>query len=79
MKLYKNFKETNAIKLNFAAEAISGGSLLAIRGTDFVSFYDWGSGQVRLDPLATRQHLPQHLGSVCVLTATACMCQQCQK
>ena len=46
MKLYKNFKETNAIKLNFAAEAISGGSLLAIRGTDFVSFYDWGSGQV---------------------------------
>lgn len=46
VKLYKNFKETNAIKISYAAEAISGGSLLAIRGTDFVCFYDWGSGKM---------------------------------
>lgn len=46
VKLFKNFKEASAIKTNFAAEAISGGSLLAVRSTDFVCFYDWGSGKV---------------------------------
>lgn len=46
VKLFKNFKETNAIKTNFAAEALSGGSLLGVRGSDFVCFYDWGSGKV---------------------------------
>ena len=48
VKLFKNFKEANAIKNNFAAEALSGGSLLGVRGSDFVCFYDWGSGKVRL-------------------------------
>lgn len=48
VKLFKNFKEANAIKTNFAAEALSGGSLLGVRGSDFVCFYDWGSGKVRL-------------------------------
>ena len=48
MKLFKNFKEANAIKTNFTAEALSGGSLLGVRGSDFVCFYDWGSGKVRL-------------------------------
>ena len=62
MKLYKNFKETNAIKLNFSAEAISGGSLLAIWGTDFVCFYDWGSGKVGICWLAP---IDMHIGFVC--------------
>ncbi len=48
MKLFKNFKEANAIKTNFAAEALSGGSLLGVRGADFVCFYDWGSGKVTM-------------------------------
>ena len=48
VKLFKNFKESNAIKTNFAAEALSGGSLLGIRGSDFVCFYDWASGKVSL-------------------------------
>ena len=48
VKLFKNFKESNAIKTNFAAEALSGGSLLGIRGSDFVCFYDWASGKVCL-------------------------------
>ncbi|DBB15486.1 TPA: hypothetical protein ACH3X3_003709 [Trebouxia sp. C0006] len=46
VKLFKNFKEANAIKNNFAAEALSGGSLLGVRGSDFVCFYDWGSGKL---------------------------------
>lgn len=48
MKLYKNFKEVTSIKTNYAAEALSGGTLLGIRGSDFVCFYDWASGKVRL-------------------------------
>ena len=46
IKLFKNFKESTAIKTSFAAEALCGGSLLGVRGSDFVCFYDWGSGKV---------------------------------
>lgn len=46
IKLFKNFKEASAIKTNFTAEALSGGSLLGVRGSDFVCFYDWGSGKL---------------------------------
>ena len=46
MKLFKNFKEVSSIKTNYAAEALSGGTLLGVRGPDFVCFYDWGSGKV---------------------------------
>ena len=52
VKLFKNFKESNAIKTNFAAEALSGGSLLGIRGSDFVCFYDWASGKASISASA---------------------------
>ena len=51
MKLFKNFKEVSSIKTNYAAEALSGGSLLGVRGPDFVCFYDWGSGKVCLQAI----------------------------
>lgn len=48
VKLYKNFKEVASIKTGYAAEALSGGTLLGVRGSDFVCFYDWVSGKVGL-------------------------------
>lgn len=47
VKVFKNFKETAAIKLPFAAEGIHGGPMLAVRGKDFVCFYDWATCHVR--------------------------------
>ena len=49
VKLYKNFKEVTSIKTNYAAEGLSGGTLLGVRGSDFVCFYDWTSGKVGPD------------------------------
>lgn len=47
VKVFKNFKEMAAIKLPFAAEGIHGGPMLAVRGKDFVCFYDWATCHVR--------------------------------
>ena len=55
VKLYKNFKEVTSIKTNYAAEALSGGTLLGVRGSDFVCFYDWASGKVRPSSLTSFQ------------------------
>ena len=41
IKLFKNFKEVKTFKPTFSAEGIYGGTLLAVRSKDFVSFYDW--------------------------------------
>ena len=30
------------------AEGIHGGALLGIRSADFIAFYDWGTGKVRI-------------------------------
>ncbi|KAL3136098.1 hypothetical protein ABBQ32_007120 [Trebouxia sp. C0010 RCD-2024] len=46
VKLFKNFKEVSSIKTSYAAEALSGGTLLGVRGSDFVCFYDWASGKL---------------------------------
>ncbi|RVD90047.1 uncharacterized protein DFL_001030 [Arthrobotrys flagrans] len=45
VKIFKNFREKpGGIDVNFAAEGLIGGVLLAVRGSGFVSFYDWDSG-----------------------------------
>lgn len=53
IKVFRNFKEAMTIKLPFAAEAIYGGTLLGVKGSDFVAFYDWNTGLVvrRIDAL----------------------------
>lgn len=50
MKVFKNFKETAALRPGFAAEGIYGGALLGIRSSDFICFYDWTSTKVLFDP-----------------------------
>lgn len=34
-------QESRTIEVDFLPEGMHGGALLAVRGTDFVSFYDW--------------------------------------
>ncbi|KAJ3310752.1 hypothetical protein HDV04_004708, partial [Boothiomyces sp. JEL0838] len=48
IKLYKSFKEvTNvSIRPSYAAEGIFGGSLLGVKSSSFVVFYDWETGTV---------------------------------
>lgn len=41
VKLFKNFKERHSMKMAFAADGIFGGALLALKGSNFVCFYDW--------------------------------------
>ena len=46
VKVFKNFKETNSLRLGFSAEGIYGGALLAVRSNEFICFYDWNTLQV---------------------------------
>ncbi|ORX42014.1 Coatomer, beta' subunit [Hesseltinella vesiculosa] len=48
VKIFKNFKERSGMlpKLNYSAEGIHGGSLLGVRGSGFLNFYDWETGAV---------------------------------
>ena len=41
VKVFKNFKEKQVVKLNFSAEGIFGGACLGIRSGNFLCFYDW--------------------------------------
>ena len=46
VKIHRNFKEAQTIRLPFAAEAIHGGRLLGVRTSDFIVFYDWNTGKI---------------------------------
>ena len=47
VKLFRNFKEAAALRPDFAVEGMAGGALLALRGPDFVVFYDWATAKAR--------------------------------
>ncbi|KAK9477576.1 coatomer WD associated region-domain-containing protein [Lipomyces japonicus] len=46
IKVYKNFKELSPghIQFSYNAEGIFGGTLLGVKGSDWVGLYDWESG-----------------------------------
>jgi len=45
VKIFKNFVEkTGGLDVGFAAEGLSGGVLLGVRGQGGVSFFDWATG-----------------------------------
>ena len=47
IKVFRNFRERpGLIKLQHATDDIWGGPLLAVRGGDFVVFYDWDTGAI---------------------------------
>ncbi|KAJ8518398.1 hypothetical protein ONZ45_g4537 [Pleurotus djamor] len=50
LKVYKNFKERGGVGMkgagSFAMDSLHGGALLGARGTGFVMFWDWDSGEI---------------------------------
>jgi coatomer subunit beta' len=55
VKVYQNFAEYKAFKINFSNEGIFGGRLLAITGKDQIIFYDWEEfNVVRMIPVPSQ-------------------------
>lgn len=55
VRLFKNFKENNTlISVPFQADGIFGGNLLAVKGQECITFYDWETGACvrRIDVVA---------------------------
>lgn len=54
-KIYLNFKETFDIVTPFPIEKLFGGKMLGVRGSNFLVFYSWQSGDVikKIDVTAT--------------------------
>ena len=73
VKIHRNFKEALTIRLPFAVEAIHGGRLLGIRTSDFVVFYDWGTGKVvrRIDVAARGVYWSESGGTVAIAGETS--------
>lgn len=41
VKIYKNLQEYKVFNAGFQIETIFGGHLLAVKGKEFITFYDW--------------------------------------
>ncbi|GFR46714.1 hypothetical protein Agub_g8337 [Astrephomene gubernaculifera] len=68
LKIYKNFQEKHTVALGFNAEGIHGGALIAVRGSDFIVFYDWEGRVVRrVDVAAKSVHWSESGNSVAIL------------
>ncbi|CAD7700543.1 unnamed protein product, partial [Ostreobium quekettii] len=46
VKVSRNFQEKHTLKPQFVVEGLFGGTLLGLRGSDFVAFYDWAEGTI---------------------------------
>lgn len=73
VKIFKNFKERAQVKLDFSAEGLFGGSLLAVRGSSTLSFFDWESTELirRIDIEATNVYWSSNGDRVTIATADA--------
>lgn len=61
-------QEKHSLSLGFNAEGIHGGSLVSVRGSDFVVFYDWDGRVVRrVDVAAKSVHWSESGSSVAIL------------
>lgn len=47
-------QEKHTLNLGFNAEGIHGGALVAVRGADFIVFYDWDGRVVRRVDVAAK-------------------------
>ena len=70
IKVFKNFQEKKAFRPHFAAEGIFGGSLLSLRSTDFICFYDWADATVvrRIDVAVKNVYWSDSGDLVCLTT-----------
>ena len=71
--VFHNFKEAFSFKPDFALDEIHSGELLAVRGPDFIVFYDWTEYRVvrRIDVVATYVFWPESGKFVAIATADA--------
>ncbi|EFJ43300.1 hypothetical protein VOLCADRAFT_106879 [Volvox carteri f. nagariensis] len=68
IKIYKNFQEKHSVSLGFNAEGIHGGTLVSVRGSDFIVFYDWEGRVVRrIDVAAKSVHWSESGNTVAIL------------
>ncbi|KAK7207143.1 coatomer WD associated region-domain-containing protein [Myxozyma melibiosi] len=60
IKVYKNFKELSSghIQFDFNSDGIFGGTLLGVKGSDWVAFFDWDTGLLvrRIDVVPNEVH-----------------------
>lgn len=70
IKLYKGFKEHRAFHPSFGPERIFGGSLLGVKGSGFIVFFDWQSVQPirRIDVEVSGVHWSESGEHVCIIT-----------
>ncbi|RKO97028.1 Coatomer, beta' subunit, partial [Caulochytrium protostelioides] len=72
VKLFKNFKEVRQMRAPFA-EGIFGGTLLGVRGANFMNFYDWETGAcLRRIDVTARQVYWAESDLVAIVTDDAC-------
>lgn len=71
IKIFKSFKERAQVKIDFSAEGIFGGALLAVRGASTLSFYDWETTDLvrRIDIEATNVIWSTNGDRVTIVTA----------
>ena len=46
IKVFNQFKEKTSFRPHFAVEGLHGGTLMGLRSTDFICFYDWAESRV---------------------------------
>lgn len=67
---FKNFKERHVIKPPFTCDGLDGGELLALKGQNFLCFYDWNTGYLvrRIDVNAKNVYWSDNSDLVCICT-----------
>eukprot|EP00741_Cyanophora_paradoxa_P015643 tig00020903_g15100.t1 len=69
VKVFKDFKEKKSFKPAFSADGICGGTLLGVKGQDFICFYDWDECRlVRRIDVAAKQVFWSDNGQLVVIT-----------
>jgi hypothetical protein len=67
-------QESGSLNLNFSPEGLSGGPLLAVRGSEFVSFFDWETCKcVRQIDVAAESIVWNPAGDMLAIICQACV------
>ncbi|KAH3759001.1 coatomer subunit beta' [Pelomyxa schiedti] len=68
IKIFKNFKESKALRPDFTPEGIFGGHLLGVKTSKFVNFYSWEGQLVRKIDVVPKQVIWSEGGEFVVVT-----------
>eukprot|EP00123_Amoebidium_parasiticum_P009176 comp19305_c0_seq1/m.22166 comp19305_c0_seq1/g.22166 ORF comp19305_c0_seq1/g.22166 comp19305_c0_seq1/m.22166 type:complete len:898 (-) comp19305_c0_seq1:632-3325(-) len=68
VKLYRNFKERQTVKIDFSAEGLFGGHLVGVRSANSLAFYDWETTNlVRRIEIVPKQIFWNESGELCAI------------